>query len=88
MASNQMRISGVNSGFDTEAMIQQMLSVYQSKIDKQNQKLQQIQWQQEAYRDIISKFSTFKNKYFDILKRDTYLMSPSQFSKFMANITT
>ena len=88
MASNQMRISGVNSGFDTEAMIQQMMSVYQSKINKQNQKLQTLQWQQEMYRDIISKFSTFKGKYFDILKRDTYLMSPSQFSKFKANITT
>ena len=88
MASNQMRISGINSGFDTEAMIQQMLSTYQSKIDQQNQKLQKLQWQQEAYRDIISKFTTFKNKYFDILKRDTYLMSPSQFSKFRANVTT
>ena len=88
MASNQMRISGLNSGFDTEAMIQQMLSSYQSKINKQNQKLQTLKWQQEAYRDIISKFNTFKGKYFDILKRDTYLMSPSQFSKFKANITT
>lgn len=88
MASNQMRISGVNSGFDTEAMIRQMMSAYQSKIDQQNQKLQKLQWQQEAYRDIISKFNTFKNKYFDILKRDTYLMSPSSFSKFKANITT
>lgn len=88
MASNQMRISGLNSGFDTEAMIQQMMSAYQSKIDKQNQKLQTLKWQQEAYRDIISKFNTFKGKYFDILKRDTYLMSPSQFTKFKANITT
>ena len=88
MASNQMRISGVNSGFDTEAMIQQMLSVYQSKINKQNQKLQTLQWQQEQYRDIISKFSTFKNKYFDILKRDTYLMTPTNFSKFKATTTT
>lgn len=88
MASNQMRISGVNSGFDTEAMIQQMLSAYQSKIDQQNQKLQKLQWQQEAYRDIITKFSTFKNKYFDILKRDTYLMSPSSFTKFRASIST
>ena len=33
MASSQMRISGVNSGFDTEAMIQQMMSAYQTKID-------------------------------------------------------
>lgn len=88
MASNQMRISGVNSGFDTEAMIQQMMSAYQMKIDKQNQKLQKLQWQQEQYRDITSKLTGFKSKYFDILKRDTYLMSPSSFSKFKSTITT
>jgi len=88
MASNQMRISGVNSGFDTEAMIQQMMSVYQNKIDKQNQKLQKLQWQQEQYRDVTSKLTGFKSKYFDILKRDTYLMSPTAFSRFKSTITT
>lgn len=88
MASSQMRISGINSGFDTEAMIQQMMSVYQTKIDKQNQKLQKLQWQQEQYRDITSKLTGFKSKYFDILKRDTYLMSPSAFSKFKTTVTT
>lgn len=88
MASSQMRISGVNSGFDTEAMIQQMMSAYQTKIDKQNQKLQKLQWQQEQYRDITSKLTGFKSKYFDILKRDTYLMSPSAFSKFKSTVTT
>ncbi len=88
MASSQMRISGVNSGFDTEAMIQQMMSAYQTKIDNQNKKLQKLQWQQEQYRDITSKLTTFKSKYFDILKRDTYLMSPSSFNKFATTITT
>lgn len=88
MASSQMRLSGINSGFDTEAMIQQMMSAYQTKIDTQNKKLQKLQWQQEQYRDITSKLTTFKSKYFDILKRDTYLMSPSSFNKFKTTVTT
>ena len=88
MAGSQMRLSGLNSGFDTEAMIQQMMSAYQSKIDTQNQKLQVLQWKQEQYRDITSKLTSFKNKYFDILKRDTYLMSPTSFSKMKATVTT
>ena len=83
-----LRLSGINSGFDTEAMIREMMYVYQSKIDKQNQKLQKLQWQQEQYRDITSKLSTFKNKYFDILKRDSYLLSPSSYTQFKANIVT
>ncbi len=88
MSSSTMRLSGINSGFDTEAMIQQMMSAYQTKIDTQNKKLQKLQWQQEQYRDVTSKLTSFKSKYFDILKRDTYLMSPSSFSKFKSTITT
>lgn len=85
--SDIMRLAGINSGYDSEAMIEKMLSTYQSKIDTQNKKLQKLQWQQEAYRDITSKLTTFQSKYFDILKRDTYLMSPTSFSKFKSNIT-
>lgn len=88
MAGSTMRLSGINSGFDTEAMIQQMMSTYQSKIDTQNKKLQTLQWKQEQYRDITSKLTTFKNKYFDILKRDTYLMSPTTFKKMKTTVTT
>lgn len=88
MSSDLMRLAGINSGYDTEAMIEKMMSSYQTKIDNQNKKLQKLTWQQEAYRDITSKLSAFKNKYFDILKRDTYLMSPSSFNKYKTNITT
>lgn len=85
--SDIMRLAGINSGYDSEAMIEKMMSAYQTKIDTQNKKLQKLQWQQEAYRDITSKLTTFQSKYFDILKRDTYLMSPTSFSKFKSNIT-
>ncbi|MCH5205537.1 MAG: flagellar filament capping protein FliD [Oscillospiraceae bacterium] len=85
--SDLMRLAGLNSGFDTESMIQKMMSAYQTKIDNQSKKLTKLQWQQEAYRDVISKLSGFKGKYFDILKRDSYLLSPSTFSKFKATIT-
>ncbi|MCH5195308.1 MAG: flagellar filament capping protein FliD [Oscillospiraceae bacterium] len=86
MAISNLRLSGINSGYDTEAMIEQMLTSYQSKIDIQNKKLTKLTWQQDAYRDIISKVTGFKNKYFDILKKDSYLLSPTSFSKFKATI--
>lgn len=87
MANDIMRLSGINSGYDTESMIEKMMSSYQTKIDNQNKKLQKLQWKQEAYRDITSKLTAFKSKYFDILKRDSYLMSPTSFSKFKSTIT-
>jgi len=87
MASDIMRLSGINSGYDSEAMIEKMMSTYQTKIDNQNKKLTKLKWQQEAYHDVITKLSDFKGKYFDILKRDSYLMSPTSFSKFKSTIT-
>ena len=52
MASDLMRLAGINSGYDTEAMIEQMMSSYQTKIDNQNKKLTKLTWQQEAYRTL------------------------------------
>lgn len=86
MSNDLMRISGINSGYDTESMIEAMMSAYQTKIDTQQKKLTKLTWQQDAYRDITDKLTTFKNKYFDILKRDSYLMSPSTFNKFSAKV--
>ncbi len=88
MSSDLMRLAGINSGYDSEAMIQQMMSAYQTKIDNQTKKLTKLQWKQEAYRDVTSKLTAFKNKYFDILKRDSYLLSPSTFAKFKTSITS
>ena len=77
----------ITSGFDTEAMVTQLLSSYQTRIDKQSQKITKLSWQQSAYQDITKKITEFKNTYFDVLKRDTYLMSPSTFNKFKADVT-
>ncbi len=86
MAVNNIRLGGLSSGFDTEAMVKQLMTSYQTKIDNQNKKLTKLFWQQTAYQDITKKITDFKNTYFDILKRDTYLMSPSSFNKFKADI--
>ena len=87
MAVSNLRLGGITSGFDTEAMVTQLLSSYQKRIDKQSQKITKLSWQQSAYQDITKKITEFKNTYFDVLKRDTYLMSPSTFNKFKADVT-
>ena len=87
MAVNNIRLGGLSSGFDTEAMVQQLLTSYQTKIDNQNKKLTKLSWQQEAYQDITTKITEFKNKYFDVLKRDTYLMSPTTFNKYKSTVS-
>lgn len=51
MAVDNIRLGGLTSGFDTEAMIEQLLSTYQTRIDNQSKKLTKLSWQQEAYQD-------------------------------------
>lgn len=87
MAVSNLRLGGITSGFDTESMVTQLLSSYQTRIDKQNKKITKLSWQQSAYQDITKKITEFKNTYFDILKRDTYLMSPSTFNKFKGSVS-
>lgn len=87
MAVSNIRLGGLSSGFDTEAMVQQLLSSYQTKIDNQSKKLTKLTWQQQGYQDITKKITEFKNKYFDVLKRDTYLMSSSTFNKYKSAVT-
>ncbi len=57
------RITGLASGLDTEALIEAMTSGTRSKIAKQNQQKQLIQWQMDAYRSISSQLIAFQNKY-------------------------
>ena len=87
MAVDNIRLGGLSSGFDTEAMIEQLMSTYQTRIDNQSKKLTKLSWQQEAYQDITTKITDFKNKYFDVLKRDNYLLSPSTFNKYKSAVS-
>lgn len=86
--SDPIRLSGMSSGLDTESIIEAMMTTYQTKIDNQNKKLTKLTWQQEAYQDVISKMTSFQNKYFDVLKKDTYLMGASTFNKLNTEVTS
>ncbi len=59
-------IAGMASGIDTESVVQSMLSNIQNKIDKQNQKKQQLEWKQEMYRSVIDDINSFQSKYLNL----------------------
>ncbi|MCB2308797.1 flagellar filament capping protein FliD [Clostridium estertheticum] len=77
-SSKLLRISGMASGIDTDAVVKSMVSNYQSKIDKANQAKQTVQWQQEAYRGIITGIKGLQD-YFDPLS-SKYMMSGNSFN--------
>lgn len=83
-ASSNKGFSGMASGVDTESMVEALLSGTQSKIDKQNGKLQQTEWKQEIYRSLISKINTFQTKFFD---RSSGIMN-SAFFNSMSSVSS
>lgn len=77
---------GLASGLDTEDMVEKLLSGTQAKIDKQNAKMQQIEWKQEIYRDLIAKTNSFTSKYFSYFgTENTNLLSSGFYNVMSAN---
>ena len=72
-SANLLKISGMASGIDTDAVVKAMVSNYQIKIDKANQDKQTLAWQQEAYRGIITGIKGLQD-YFDPLS-SKYILS-------------
>ena len=78
--SNSIKMSGLVSGLDTEALVKQMSALSKSRLNAQQQKLDLLQWKQEAYRKSTSSITSFRDSYFNLLKPDTNLGSSNVFS--------
>ncbi len=78
-------ISGLASGMDTEGMIENAISAYKNKISSLNQQRTKLSWQQEAYRDIITKMASFSSKYTSYTS-STNLMSSSFFNQAVRTV--
>lgn len=63
LASNQVRLSGLMSGIDTESIVFASTSKTQAKIDKQMQNKQTMAWRQTAVRSVVDKMIAFQSKY-------------------------
>ena len=72
----------MSSGLDTDAIIEQLMSVEKAKVDKIKQERQILEWKRDTYRDIISKLRSITDEYFNVLKPKTNFTSTSAFSSF------
>ena len=79
-------ISGLASGLDTETLIENAVSGYQNKINALNQQRTKVEWQQEAYRSIVTKMAGFSSKYADY-QSSSNLMSTSFFNQAVQTVT-
>ncbi len=69
------RISGITSGIDTEALVKDMMTGYQSKIDKTEKNKIVLQYKQEAYQGVTKSLSDFYDKYFSVSSKNCITLS-------------
>ena len=62
MSSDMVRVTGINSGLDTESIIKAYTSTTEANIKKAKDKLQINKWTQTAWRDMNSKIYSFYSK--------------------------
>lgn len=78
-AASTSRITGL-SGFDVDGTVAKLMVPYQQKIDTVKQKEQVLQWQQTAYRNVISQIQNFSSNFFDITNPKNYILSQNAFN--------
>lgn len=76
-------MSGLMSGLDTENLVKSMAANTKNRLNTKKQKLQTLQWKQEAYRTNISKIAEFQTKFLD-WGSDTSIKAHSVMNKFKA----
>lgn len=70
-----MRITGLATGLDMDEIIKNSMKPYRIKVDQMTQKRDVVEIKQKLYRDIMSDTTKFYDKYFDITKSDSLLLS-------------
>ena len=53
--SNRMRMSGINSGMDTQSIVEQLVEVKSVKKEKLKKQQTKLEWKQDAWKSLNSK---------------------------------
>lgn len=69
------RITGLATGLDVDAVVKETMQTYRSQIDTVGQQKALVELQQSMYREVIKESRDFYDKYFDIGKSGSLLLS-------------
>ncbi|OAA93653.1 flagellar filament capping protein FliD [Clostridium coskatii] len=79
---NMIRLTGLASGLDVDALVKKMMAAEQAKLDKAKQDQQTTQWKQEAYQDIIKDIKDLQSSFFDASSSDKDILAATNFAPF------
>lgn len=79
---NVLRLSGLNSGLDTESIVTAMLTNTQNKVNKQYRTQVKLEWKQEKYQEINNELRKLKDEYNTVLKQEQNMLSEYNYRKY------
>lgn len=79
---DKLRIVGMATGLDVDGIVQKMVRPQQLRISNEKIKLQQIQWKQEAYRDIIKDIKGLQDDFFNVAKSGSMVNRADNYSVY------
>lgn len=68
--SNRMRMSGINSGMDTQSIVEQLVQAKSTKKEKLKKQQTKLEWKQDAWKTLNSKLFSLYNEQFGTLRFD------------------
>ncbi|HZW67911.1 MAG TPA: flagellar cap protein FliD N-terminal domain-containing protein, partial [Pseudogracilibacillus sp.] len=81
-----MRVGGIVSGMDIEAMVNKLMEAERMPLDRLKQQQTQLEWKRDAFRDINSKLLDLDNMMLDMKMTTTY--NPKTATSSQANAIT
>lgn len=81
-----LRITGMATGLDVDAMVKKMMTADQTKLNQLKQQQQLIIWRQQAYQDIIKDVKDLQGSFFDVTNANTSILSSSNYTAFDVNM--
>lgn len=67
-----IRITGLNSGLDTEALVSELVSAYRKKSEKYTKAQKKLSWKQDKWKDMNKKIRSFYNSISSLRYSSTY----------------
>lgn len=80
--NSNFRLTGLASGLDTDQLIKNLMTVERIPLNKLEQKKQLAEWRQDAYREFTNSLRGFKEQFFDVTRKASYLLTDNAFMSF------
>jgi flagellar hook-associated protein 2 len=79
---NILRISGLNSGLDTDSIVQSMMTNTLNKVNKQFRSQRLLEWKQEKYKEINNELRKYKDEFSTVTKQAQNMLSEYNYKAF------